>query len=131
MHILTFKRVTDGRGDLYAAEGGRDVPFDIKRVYYITNAPEGVRRGFHAHRTLRQVMICLRGSVKLRLFDGRAHEELTLDSPDTGVYVGPGIWREMVEFEKHSVLLVLASEHYDEADYIRDLEEFKEFVKQN
>ena len=107
-------------GQLNAIEGGKDIPFDVQRVYYITGVPKGVTRGFHSHRKLEQVLLCVNGSVKIRLKTPTAEESVTLDDPSKGLCIGHMIWREMYVFAEGAVLLVLASQHYTEADYIRD-----------
>lgn len=124
--MVTLKKHGDDRGLLVAAEGGTEIPFDIKRVYYITNVSDDKRRGFHAHKALRQVMFCISGSCKVMLDDGREKTDVLLDSPNEGLIIDSVIWREMYDFSPDAVLLVLASEHYNEEDYIRD---YKEFIK--
>ena len=111
-------------GQLNAIEGGKDIPFDVQRVYYITGVPKGVTRGFHSHRKLEQVLLCVNGSVKIRLKTPTAEEIVTRDDPSKGLYIGHMIWREMYDFTEGAVLLVLASRHYTEADYIRDYEQY-------
>jgi dTDP-4-dehydrorhamnose 3,5-epimerase-like enzyme len=113
----------DARGKLVAIEGSRDIPFAIERVYYIIGA-EGAARGFHAHRSLEQLMICLSGSCRIVLDDGRRRSDYRLDRPDTGLFVRAMTWREMHDFSPNCVILVLASAHYDEADYVWDHDEF-------
>lgn len=124
MNLLTFKTMGDGRGQLVALEGGRNVPFEIRRVYYLTGMKPGQPRGFHAHRKLQQVAISVAGRCRMVLDDGRSRDETWLDNPDTGLLIGNMVWREMHDFSDDCVLLVLASELYDEADYIRDYEQF-------
>lgn len=118
----------DERGQLVALEQQKDIPFDIKRVYYIYDTKEGVERGFHAHKCLQQVLLCVHGSCKIRLDDGKERTVVTLDKPNEGLYVSNVMWREMFDFSPDAVLLVLASEFYDEKDYIRDYDEFLQFV---
>lgn len=101
------------------------MPFDVKRVYYIFGTQQGVSRGFHAHKNLKQVAVCVTGKCKMVLDDGKKREEVWLDSPTTGLIIEDLTWREMHNFSEDCVLLVLASEHYDESDYIRDYDEFK------
>lgn len=125
LHPLT--RLTahdDQRGRLVSIEGLSDVPFAIARVYYIL-AGDGSPRGFHAHRTLQQLMICVAGSCRIVLDDGREQSEFRLARADEGLLVGPMTWREMHDFEAGTVLLVIASERFDEADYIRDYDDFQ------
>lgn len=114
----------DERGNLVALEGGHDVPFDIARVYYLFGTGEGVARGFHAHRTLRQWAVCVAGSCTMMLDDGHAKKTVTLDDPAAGVAIPPMVWHEMRDFSPGTVLLVLADQVYDEADYIRDYDAF-------
>ena len=124
-----FSKHGDDRGQLVALEGMRDIPFDIKRVYYIYDTIEGVRRGFHAHKQLEQILICIHGSCKILLDDGKEKEVVELSTPNEGLYISNDMWREMFDFSSDAVLMVLASTYYDENDYIRDYESFKEFVK--
>ena len=121
---INFKPLGDERGSLVALEGNKSVPFDIKRVYYIFGTKEGVSRGFHAHRNLKQVAVCVTGSCRFVLDNGKQKEEIILDSPLKGLVIGKMIWREMYDFSGDCVLLLLASEYYDEADYIRDYQKF-------
>lgn len=118
----------DDRGQLVALEEFKDIPFDIKRVYYIYDTKEGVRRGFHAHKNLEQILVCVSGSCKIMLDNGTEKEDVLLDNPCEGLYISNDIWREMYDFSPDAVLLVLASEMYDESDYIRDYEDFIAFI---
>jgi len=122
---VNFPSLADERGSLVALEGGDTIPFDIKRIYYIFNTKEGVSRGFHAHVNLKQVAVCLMGSCRILLDNGIEQEQVWLDSPEKGLLINELIWREMHEFSHDCVLLVMASEHYDECDYVRDYEKFK------
>ncbi|MEY2751996.1 MAG: hypothetical protein RLZZ550_1967 [Verrucomicrobiota bacterium] len=114
----------DARGGLAVAELGGALPFPVRRVYWIHGTKPGVSRGFHAHRELRQLCVCVAGSVRLRLFDGRREEDALLDSSAKGLLIGPGLWREMHDFSPDCVLMVFADAEYDEADYIRDRDQF-------
>lgn len=127
--LLRFMDITDKYGHLTPIEGKIDIPFEIKRVYYITRVQEGVTRGFHSHRKLHQVLICLNGSVKIRVKNPSGEEVVELNDPSVGLYIGPFIWREMFDFTEGSVLLVLASECYDENDYIRNYDFYLEEAK--
>lgn len=118
----------DDRGQLVALEERKDIPFDIKRIYYIYDTLAGVRRGFHAHRNLQQILICVHGSCKIHLDNGFETEEVLLDKPTEGLYISNNMWREMYDFSPDAVLLVLASEHYDESDYIRNYDTFLKMV---
>jgi dTDP-4-dehydrorhamnose 3,5-epimerase-like enzyme len=128
---IDFPRLGDERGSLVAVEMGQNksVPFDIKRVYYIYQTEQGVSRGYHAHKQLKQVAICVAGKCRMVLDDGATREDVWLDSPTKGLVIEDMIWREMHDFSEDCVLLVLASEHYDEADYIRDYGVFQRLVK--
>ena len=114
----------DERGMLIALEEAKNVPFAIKRVYYLFDTKDGVRRGFHAHRNLKQLAIAVRGSVRFHLDDGFEQAEVLLDDPVQGLYLDHLIWREMYDFSEDCVLMVLADQLYDPDDYIRDYEEF-------
>lgn len=115
-------------GNLTAIESGMDVPFDVKRIYYIFKVPNGVRRGFHSHVNLHQVLICVRGSVKILTKTPFEEQVVELSNENAGLYIGPMIWREMFDFSADAVLLVLASEHYTEDDYIRDYAEYEKMA---
>lgn len=119
-----FQQHGDDRGQLVALEEMRDIPFEIKRVYYVYDTSAGVRRGFHSHRTLQQILICIHGSCKVLLDNGKEKKIISLEKPYEGLYVAQDMWREMYDFSADAVLMVLASEYYKEEDYIRDYEEF-------
>lgn len=121
---VDLKILGDDRGSLIALEAEKTVPFEIKRAYYIFGTQQGVARGFHAHHNLKQVAVCVTGKCRMILDNGVTREEAWLDSPIKGLLIGDLVWREMHDFSEDCVLLVLASEHYDEADYIRDYDEF-------
>lgn len=123
---ISFKTLGDGRGSLVALEGNKNVPFDIKRAYYIFGTKEGVSRGFHAHRNLKQVAVCVLGSCRFVLDSGRRKEEIVLNSATSGLVIDDMIWHEMHDFSKDCIILVLADMHYDESDYIRDYSKFLE-----
>lgn len=125
---IQFQRHGDARGMLVALEENKEIPFSIKRVYYMYDTLLDVVRGYHAHKSLQQILICVHGSCKIRLDDGRDKGVVTLDNPSEGIYVGNNMWREMFDFSPDAVLMVLASELYDEKDYIRDYNEFLKFV---
>jgi dTDP-4-dehydrorhamnose 3,5-epimerase-like enzyme len=127
---INFKPLGDERGSLIALEGNKSVPFNIKRIYYIFGTKEDVSRGFHAHRNLKQVAICVMGRCRFVLDDGKQREEIVLDNPSTGLLIEDLIWREMSEFSPDCVLVVLANKYYDANDYIRNYSDFlKEFEK--
>lgn len=126
MEIITynFQIHGDDRGQLIALEEMKDIPFRIKRVYYMYDTQKGIRRGLHSHRTLQQILVCVSGECKILLDDGGEKQTVVLDKPYEGLYIGPNIWREMYDFSEDAFLMVLASEYYDENDYIRDYEKF-------
>ncbi|HEV2421510.1 MAG TPA: FdtA/QdtA family cupin domain-containing protein [Candidatus Acidoferrales bacterium] len=124
--ILDFPRVNDPRGNLTFIEGGRHVPFEIKRVYYLYDVPGGAERGGHAHKDLHQLIIAMSGSFDVILNDGAQQKRFHLNRSYFGLYVCPMIWRELDNFSSGSVCMVLASNLYDEGDYYRD---FQSFVK--
>lgn len=123
-----FQRHGDKRGQLVALEAFKDIPFEIKRVYYMYDTGLNVRRGFHAHKDLKQILICIHGSCKILLDDGKEKTIVPLDKPYEGLYVSNDMWREMFDFSEDAVLMVLASEYYDESDYIRDYDEFLKYT---
>lgn len=125
-----FQPHGDNRGQLIALEEYKDIPFRIKRVYYMYDTLEGVVRGKHAHKKLEQILVCIHGSCKIKLDNGFEQKVVPLEKPYEGLYVANNVWREMYDFSKDAVLLVLASELYDENDYIRDYDEFLESVKE-
>ena len=119
----------DDRGQLVALETMKNIPFSISRVYYMWDTARGVRRGGHAHKSLKQILICVHGSCKILLDDGIERQSVLLDRPDEGLYIENSLWREMYDFSSDAVLMVLASELYDENDYIRNYDAFSTYVK--
>lgn len=128
---FVFEQHGNEEGQLIALENSKNIPFDVKRVYYIFDTLPTVTRGKHAHKNLKQVLICVHGSCKVRLDDGRESETVLLDKPNEGLYLSNLVWREMFDFSEDAVLMVLASEYYNEADYIRNYEEFLQYIKEN
>ena len=127
--IVRIKTIpTVDAGELSFFEGERDVPFPIRRIYYITKVPEGVRRGFHAHKKLKQLLFCPYGSIQLLLENDTGREEIELSDPSVGVVIDKPTWREMLWLQKDSVLCVAASDYFEVEDYIRDYEEFKKYI---
>lgn len=126
--LIDFPSLGDERGALVAIEGSSSVPFDIKRVYYIFGTEQGVSRGFHAHKELKQVAVCVTGSCRMLLDNGTKKESVWLDSASKGVLIEEMVWHEMHNFSEDCVLLVLASDVYDESDYIRNYQAFIETV---
>jgi dTDP-4-dehydrorhamnose 3,5-epimerase len=128
LQIVDIPHRGDHRGQLAVAEIGAALPFPVRRVYWIHGTQPGVSRGFHAHRKLRQLCVCVAGSVRMSLFDGRREESIVLDSSAKGLLIGPGLWREMHDFSPGCVLMVFADAEYDETDYIRDRAQFLRHV---
>ncbi|MDR0372314.1 MAG: FdtA/QdtA family cupin domain-containing protein [Nitrososphaerota archaeon] len=127
--IVNFPKVTDYRGNLSFIEENLQIPFQIKRVYYLYDVPSGASRGGHAHKELHQVVIALSGSFDVILDDGTSSRRtFFLNRPHYGLYIPPGIWRELENFSSNSVALSLVSLVYDEADYLRDYDAFKRWV---
>ena len=127
--LVPFKRIADERGSLTPVEGGTDIAFDIARVYYIYDVPSGSERAGHAHLALQQVYLALSGSFDVWLDNGSKIECQTLNRPDMGLYIGPGVWRDIRNFSSGAVCLVLASLPFDEADYLRTYAEFQRYIE--
>ena len=125
VELIDLAVLGDERGSLVAIEGNKNLPFDIKRIYYIFNTKNNVARGFHAHKNLKQVAICISGSCTFLVDDGNSREAYALRSPKKGLLIEGLVWREMFDFSEDCVLLLLASEYYDEYDYIHDYDEFQ------
>lgn len=123
-----FQPHGDNRGQLVSLEEFKDIPFHIKRVYYMYDTVEGVVRGKHAHKSLEQILVCIHGTCKIRLDNGHEQKTVLLEKPYEGLYVANNIWREMFDFSPDAVLMVMASELYDEDDYIRDYNEFLRLI---
>ena len=126
VQLVDIPQRGDARGQLAVVELGGVLPFVVRRVYWIHGTKPGVSRGFHAHKKLRQLCVCVAGSVRLSLFDGRREESVVLDSSAKGLLIGAGLWREMHDFSPDCVLMVLADAEYDEADYLKDRDSFME-----
>lgn len=126
-----FQQHGDDRGQLVALEELKDIPFEIKRVYYMYDTKEGVRRGKHAHKSLEQILICIHGSCKILLDNGKEKKIVSLERPYEGLYIANDMWREMYDFSSDAVLMVLASDYYNEEDYIRDYDDFLSSVNGN
>jgi len=130
IHTIDFKSLGDDRGNLISLEENKNIPFEIKRVYYIFQTEVGVSRGFHAHINLKQIAFCLKGSCKFIIDDGFKREEIILNSPLKALYIDSMKWREMHDFSEDCILMVLASEYYDESDYIRNHDDFLKTVNE-
>lgn len=131
VRMIEFEQRGDERGYLVVAEGMQDIPFEIKRVFYIYGSDRAVVRGQHANLRSEFVLINVAGSSKVKIKDGRGNEQVfVLDRAHTGIYIPKMVWKEMYDFSKDSVLLCLASEHYDAAEYIRDYDQYIDIVRQ-
>lgn len=124
-----FQQHGDDRGQLVALEAFKDIPFEIKRVYYMYDTGNGVHRGLHAHKSLKQILICIHGSCKVLVDNGVEKKVVSLEKPYEGLFISNDMWREMFDFTHDAVLLVLASDYYDEEDYIRDYDMFLQFLE--
>ena len=127
--LIDLPRITEPRGNLTFVEGGRHIPFELRRVYYLYDVPGGAERGGHAHRSLEQVIIALSGSFDVVLDDGFESRRYHLNRSYSGLYVPAMIWRDLNNFSSGSVCLVLASAPFDETDYYRDYPEFQAVVR--
>lgn len=127
--ILPLNKIHNRAGNITIVESQVNVPFDVKRIYYLYDIPGGEDRGGHAHKELRQLIVAASGSFDVMLDDGINKKVVTLNRPDYGLMVVPGIWRELMEFSSGAISLVLASEGYQEADYIREYSKYIEYLK--
>ena len=128
IEILEFDSHKDNRGQLVALEQNKNIPFEIKRVYYMFDTYPNFIRGKHAHKCLEQILVCVNGSCKILLDDGKEKEIVELNDPSKGIYISNNIWREMFDFSKGAVLMAIASDYYNESDYIRNYDEFLKYV---
>lgn len=122
--LLDLHIFGDDRGKLISLEGNKNIPFDIKRVYWIFDTLPDQDRGMHAHKDLEQIIVAMDGACQFVLDDGKTREKVWLNRPDKALYIGPNMWREMKHFSYGCKLMVLASKHYDEKEYIRNYEDF-------
>ena len=125
--ILPLNKIHNRAGNITIVEGDKNVPFDVKRIYYLYDIPGGEDRGGHAHKELKQLIVAASGSFNVLLDDGINKKIVTLNRPDFGLMVVPGIWRELIEFSSGAICLVLASSSYDEEDYLRNYQNFKSY----
>ncbi len=125
--LLTLPRVENPAGNITAVNNQEEIPFDTKRVYYLYDVPGGEERGGHSHKELQQLIVAASGSFDVTLDDGRVKRTISLSRPNVGLFLPPGLWRELVNFSSGSICLVLASMEYSEADYIRGYQEFLNF----
>lgn len=127
--LIDLPKISDPRGNLTFIEGSRHIPFDIKRVYYLYDVPGGAERGAHGHRKLQQFIVAMSGSFDVVLDDGYEKKLIHMNRSYYGLYVAPLMWRDITNVSSGAVLMVLASELYDEADYFRDYHKFLEAVR--
>jgi dTDP-4-dehydrorhamnose 3,5-epimerase-like enzyme len=125
--LVNLKALGDERGLLVAIESLKQIPFNFERVYYLTGLMKEFPRGFHAHKQIKQFAVCLSGSCRFVMDDGNQKKEFLMNSPAKGIVIDTMVWHEMHDFSENCILLVLASHHYDENDYIRNYEEFKKY----
>lgn len=130
VRILEFPKVCDPRGCLTFIEEERNVPFAIKRVFYIYDVPEGAERGGHAHKTNQELLVCLRGGMDLRLTDGSRELRYRIDDPTRGVIIPSDVWTDMHNFEPGTLLLVLCSEPYNQIGYIHNFDEYRQYISE-
>lgn len=126
--IIELEKIVDPRGNLTVAQGDIDVPFDIKRVYWVYDVPAGEYRGGHAHKQCKELLVALSGSFHVTLDDGERRETYLLNHPYQGLLIDTGIWRTLDDFSSGAVCLVLASQLFEESDYIREYDEYKGYV---
>lgn len=128
IHLKTIEHPQKEMGKLSFIEAVHDLPFEIRRLYYIYEADKGIHRGFHAHTLNYQLLFCPYGNIEIVIDDGKTKESVVLDAPSKGLILTPGLWREMIWNDKNSVLCVAASEYYDADEYIRDYQEFLNYI---
>ncbi len=128
-NILQLPRIYNPAGNITAINNNKEIPFTVERIYYLFDVPGGESRGGHAHRNLQQLIVAASGSFDIILDDGHVKRTIHLSRPYAGLYMPAGIWRELDNFSSGSICLVLASEVFDEADYIRDYKSFTEYIK--
>ena len=128
-YVLKIPRFGDERGRLTTLEVGREVPFEIKRTYYLSDVAEDKNRACHAHKISKRVLSVICGSCDVSLYDGNNKKEIVLDNPERGIYFNSGVWCELSNFKKGTVVLALASEPYFEEEYIRNFEDYIKYIK--
>lgn len=128
--VVDFKKVVDERGSLTVAEYGKDIPFLVKRIYYITGVPKGEKRGFHSHKVIKEMCIPIKGSCEIMITNGMETTNIIMDDPAKGLYLGKDTWREISNFSEDAILLVLSSEEFREDDYIWNYDEFLSSVRE-
>ena len=129
--ILPLNKIHNRAGNITIVEGQKNIPFNIRRIYYLYDIPGGEDRGGHAHKVLTQLIVAASGSFDVLLNDGVNKKIVTLNRPDYGLLIVPGIWRELMSFSSGAICLVLASHHYNEKDYLRNYSDYKTFLNEN
>ena len=128
--LVKISKIKNEAGNLAVLENQNNIPFDVKRIYFLYDVPSGAERGGHAHKRLKQYIVATNGSFDVIIDDGKNKKRIFLNSPDIALYVVPGMWRQLDNFSSGSVSMVLASELYDEDDYIRDYSDFKKYINE-
>lgn len=128
--LIHLPKHWDLRGNITAVNNKREIPFDVKRVFYLYDIPGGESRGAHAHKECHQFLVAASGAFEVLMDDGRTQRQVQLNRPYMGLHIPPGIWASEINFSSGSICLVLASHTYNESDYIRDYQEFKQFTQQ-
>lgn len=131
VRLIKLQKVEATNGHISIYENDKDVPFDVKRIFYLYDIPSGESRGAHAHKECHQFLIAITGAFEVELFDGINSKTIRIDQPDTGLHIPPGIWASEKNFSSGAICLVLASQTYDEADYIRIFEEYLQYAKES
>jgi hypothetical protein len=129
--IVALPKVSATTGNIASLNNGIDAPFDIRRIFYIYDIPSGADRGAHAHIDCHQLLVAITGSFEVEVFDGSTHKKFSLNQPDQGLHIPPGIWASEINFSGGGICLVLASLEYDEADYIRDMDIYLNIIQKN
>jgi hypothetical protein len=129
--VIELNKVHNRSGNLTSLEEQKDIPFDIRRLYYLYDVPGGADRGGHAHKELHQLIVAASGCFDIVLYDGKNRKVVELNRPYYGLYIVPGIWRELINFSSGAICLVIASETYDAYDYIRDYNEYLKYINEN
>ncbi len=128
-HVLLLNKIHNLAGNTTVVEGNQNVPFDLRRIYYLYDIPGGESRGGHAHKKLKQLIVAASGSFEVLLDDGENKKIVRLDRPNLGLLIVPGIWRELIEFSSGAICIVLASHKYDKSDYMRNYKIFRRYKK--
>lgn len=127
--IIELPKIADPRGNLTVCEGNHNVPFEVKRVYWTYDVPGGGRRGGHAHKVIYEFLVATSGSFHVTLDNGKERKTYMLNHPWEGLLIFPGVWRTLEDFSSGAVCMVMASDHYEESDYVRDYDEYLQMVK--